>query len=51
MEGEGIDKDARTGDGRGEDGENWGECREEKGRGCDPRVEGDERETGVEEAC
>ena len=24
---------------------------EEKGRGCDPRVEGDEREKGVEEAC
>ena len=25
--------------------------REEKERGCAPRVEGDERATGVEEAC
>jgi len=33
-----------------EDGENWREGREEKERGCDPRVKGDERETGVEEA-
>ena len=31
-------------------GENWGEGREEKERGCAPRVEGDERATGVEEA-
>jgi len=48
---EGIGRDARTGDGWGEDGENWGEGREEKERGCTPRVKGDERATGVEEAC
>ena len=29
----------------------WGEGREEKERGCAPRVEGDERSTGVEEVC
>ena len=48
--GEGTGIDARTGDGRREDGENWGEGREEKERGFAPRVEGDERTTGVEEA-
>jgi len=30
---------------------NLGEGREEKERGCAPRVEGAERATGVEEAC
>jgi len=49
--GEGIGRHARTGDWWGEDGENCGEERGEKESGCAPRVEGDERETGVEEAC
>jgi len=31
--------------------ENWGEGRGEKERGCAPRVECDERETGVEASC
>jgi len=50
MGGEGIGRDARTGDGWGEDGENWGEGREEKERGCAPRVEDEERATGIENA-
>jgi len=49
--GGGIGRDARTGDGWGQDEENWGEGRGEKERGCASRVECDEHETGVEEDC
>jgi len=46
--GGGKGRDARTGGWWGGDGERCGEGREEKGRGWAPRVEGDERGTGVD---
>jgi len=41
----------RLDQGEEEESESWGEGRGEKERGCATRVEGDERETSVEEAC
>ena len=47
---EGTGRDAKTGGWWGEDEESWREGRGEKERGYAPRVEGHEREIGVEEA-